>query len=184
MLAYLFVVFAVLFRFLPHQYGFAPVVACLLFFGAHQSRKRMWIPVVLLIASDLLLNKFVYAYPLAADQYVTWVWYGAIVLLGSTLQKNSSVLRILGTALASSVSFFLISNFAVWAVYNMYPKTVQGLMISYEVGLPFFRRALEGDLLFTAAMFATPVAIRAISGSVVADRKSDRRRVREIQLQV
>ena len=32
MLAYLFVIFAVLFRFLPHQYGFAPVVACLLFF--------------------------------------------------------------------------------------------------------------------------------------------------------
>lgn len=165
MLAYIFVVFAVLFRFLPHQYGFAPVVACLLFFGAHQPRKRMWIPVLLLIASDVLLNKFVYAYPLVADQYVTWAWYGAIVLLGTTLQKHSSFLRILGAALAGSVSFFLISNFAVWVVYNMYPKTLQGLMISYEMGLPFFRRALEGDLLFTAAMFATPVAIRAVGGA-------------------
>jgi hypothetical protein len=166
MLPYLFVVFAVLFRFMPHQYGFAPVVASLLFFGAHQSRKRMWIPVMLLIASDILLNKFVYAYPLAADQYITWVWYGAIALLGTTLQKNPSWLRILGTALASSVSFFLISNFGVWAVYNMYPKTLQGLMICYEVGLPFFRRAFEGDMLFTAAMFATPIAMRAISGAL------------------
>jgi len=75
-------------------------------------------------------------------------------------------LRILGTALVSSVSFFLISNFAVWAVYNMYPKTLQGLMVSYEVGLPFFRRALEGDLLFTAAMFAAPMVIRAVSGAM------------------
>ena len=166
MLAYLFVIFAVLFRFLPHQYGFAPVVACLLFFGAHESRKRMWIPVALLVLSDVLLNKFVYAYPLAADQYVTWVWYAAIVLLGTTLQKKASMLRILGTALVSSVSFFLISNFAVWAVYNMYPKTLQGLMVSYEVGLPFFRRALEGDLLFTAAMFAAPMVIRAVSGAM------------------
>src|SRR4029453_5240842 len=99
---YFFVIFAVLFRFLPHQYGFAPVVACLLFFGAHQSFKRMWIPVALLVVSDLLLNKFVYAYPLAADQYVTWIWYAAIVLLGTTLQKHLSVLRVLGAALAGS----------------------------------------------------------------------------------
>jgi hypothetical protein len=166
MLPYLFVIFAVLFRFLPHQFGFTPVIASLLFFGAYQSRKRMWIPVALLIASDILLNKFVYAYPLAADQYITWVWYGAIVLLGTTLHKNRSALRIVAAALASSVSFFLISNFAVWAVYNMYPKTLAGLMVCYDMGLPFFRRALEGDLLFTAAMFAAPVAIRAIAGAL------------------
>jgi hypothetical protein len=39
-------------------------------------------------------------------------------------------------------------------------------MVSYEVGLPFFRRALEGDLLFTAAMFAAPMVIRAVSGAM------------------
>ena len=166
MLPYLFVVFAVAFRFMPHQFGFTPVIASLLFFGARGSRKQMWVPVVLLIASDLLLNKFVYAYPLAADQYVTWAWYALIVWLGTTLQKNSGLLRILATALAGSVSFFVISNGAVWAVYNMYPKTMAGLVTCYEMGLPFFRRALEGDLLFTAAMFAAPLAIRAVSDAL------------------
>jgi hypothetical protein len=38
----------------------------------------------------------------------------------------------------------------------MYPHTWAGLMTSYTLGLPFFRPAVEGDLLFTAAMFATP----------------------------
>jgi hypothetical protein len=163
MLPYLFVIFAVLFRFLPHQYGFTPVIASLLFFGARGSRKQMWLPVALLIASDLLLNKFVYAYPLAADQYISWAWYAAVIWLGTTLKDRTSPIRVLATALASSVSFFLISNFGVWAVYTMYPKTLAGLMVCYEMGLPFFRRALEGDVLFTVVMFGTPVLIRAIA---------------------
>ena len=163
MLPYLFVIFAVLFRFLPHQFGFTPVIASLLFFGARGSRKQMWIPVALLIASDLLLNKFVYAYPLAADQYITWAWYAAVIWLGTTLKNNAGALRVLGTALASSVSFFLISNFAVWAVYDMYPKNFGGLMVCYEMAVPFFRRALEGDVLFTIAMFGAPLLVRTVA---------------------
>ena len=69
----------------------------------------------------------------------------------------------IGAALASSVSFFLVSNFAVWAAYDMYPKTFEGLLTSYTLALPFFRNAVEGDLLFTSVMFATPVVISALS---------------------
>ncbi len=64
---------------------------------------------------------------------------------------------------ASSVSFFLISNFAVWAAYDMYPKNFSGLLTSYTLALPFFRNAVEGDLLFTSVMFATPVVLGALS---------------------
>ena len=163
MLPYLFVIFAALFRFLPHQYGFTPVIASLLFFGARGSRKQMWLPVALLIASDLLLNKFVYAYPLAADQYISWAWYAAVIWLGTTLKDRTSPIRVLGTALASSVSFFLISNFGVWAAYATYPKTWAGLMTCYAAGVPFFRRGLAGDLLFSAVLFGLPVVAAAVS---------------------
>jgi hypothetical protein len=53
----------------------------------------------------------------------------------------------------------------VWAATNLYPKTMAGLVTSYTVALPFFRNAVEGDLLFTAVMFATPVALRKLAGS-------------------
>jgi hypothetical protein len=33
----------------------------------------------------------------------------------------------------------------------------------YAAGLPFFRHGLEGDLLFTAAMFGTPMLLKALS---------------------
>jgi hypothetical protein len=156
MLAYLFIVFAVAIRFLPHPWSFTPVVGALLFFGARGSRRQLWVPFALLAVSDIVLTKFVYTYPFTWDHYVTWVWYAAVLWLGTNLRKNAKPLPVIGAALASSTSFFLLSNFAVWAGGTMYPHTWAGLMTSYTLGLPFFRPAIEGDLLFTAAMFATP----------------------------
>jgi hypothetical protein len=158
-------VLAVAIRFLPHPFTFTPVAAALLFWGARGSRRQMWIPVAVLAASDILLDKFVYAYPFKWDHFVTWAWYAAIVLLGTLLAKRITVLRVVGASLASSISFFLLSNFAVWAAYDMYPKNFGGLMTSYTLALPFFRNAVEGDLLFTAAMFATPLAWHALNNA-------------------
>jgi len=164
MLAYLFVLVAVAVRFMPHPLAFTPVAAALLYFGARGSRRQLWVPVVLLAASDVLLTKFVYSYPFTWDHFVTWAWYAAILWLGTNLRQNTTLrektdwLRVGGASLASSVSFFVVSNFAVWAAWNMYPKTLAGLMTSYAAGLPFFRRGFEGDLVFTALMFGLPAA--------------------------
>lgn len=165
MLAYLFVLLAVAVRFMPHPWMFTPVVGSLLFFGARGSRRQLWIPLVLLAASDVVLTKFVYGFPFGWDYLVTWAWYGAILWLGTNLHDNAKAFRVIAAALASSVSFFLLSNFTAWAYWNMYPKSLKGLELAYVAGLPFFRRALEGDLLFTVAMFATPVALHALSGA-------------------
>ncbi len=111
----------------------------------------MWIPLVLLAASDVALTTLVYRYPFSWDHFVTWAWYAGMLWLGTTLKNKAGAPRIMGTAVVGSVSFFLVSNFAVWAAWNMYPRTFAGLMTCYDAGLPFFRRAVEGDLLFTAS---------------------------------
>ncbi|HEY4962540.1 MAG TPA: DUF6580 family putative transport protein [Terriglobales bacterium] len=155
MLAYLFLVFAVAVhaRFLPLPYSFAPVTAALLYFGARRPRKEIWIPVAALAVAGLYLSRSVYAYSFSADLLVTWAWYAAIVLLGGLLAKNASALRISAASLTASVSFFLLSNFAVWAVWSMYPKTASGLAMCYVAGLPFFRNAVVSDLFFAGAFF-------------------------------
>jgi hypothetical protein len=163
MLAYLFLALAVAVRFMPHPWMFTPVAAALLFFGARGSRRFLWVPLAAMAASDIVLTKLVYAYPFVWDHFVTWGWYAAVLWLGTKLRDHAKPLPVLGAALASSVSFFLISNFAVWAAYNMYPKTFAGLLTSYTLALPFFRNAVEGDLLFTSVMFATPVVLTALS---------------------
>jgi hypothetical protein len=161
MLAYLFVILAVLVRFLPHPWHFTPVAASLLFFGAYGSRRSMWFPFALLAGSDIILTKFVYSYAFTWDHFVTWAWYAAILLLGTRLRDHAKPVWIVASALASSVSFFLISNFASWACFtDMYPRSWSGLMESYAAGLPFFQRGAVGDLLFTTAFFAVPILLR------------------------
>jgi len=171
MLAYLFVLFAVAMRMplMPHLWNFTPVAAALLYFGARGARRQLWIPFVLLAASDLVLNKFVYSYPFTWDQLVTWAWYAAILWLGTGLRENTGLLkkmdwlRVGGAALASSVSFFIVSNFAVWASWPTYPKTFAGLMACYDAAIPFFRHTVGGDLLFTALMFGLPALAAALA---------------------
>lgn len=155
MLAYIFLAFAVAVhaRFLPMPFSFAPVTAALLYFGARRPRSEMWIPVAALAAAGVYLSRSVYGYGLSADLLVTWAWYAGMVLLGGMLAKQASPLRVGAASLAGSVSFFVFSNFAVWAVWNMYPKTLAGLGACYLAAVPFFRNALVSDLFFAATFF-------------------------------
>ncbi|MGC2450575.1 MAG: DUF6580 family putative transport protein, partial [Candidatus Sulfotelmatobacter sp.] len=72
MLAFVFLLFAVAVRFLPHPLAFTPVGAALLFFGSRSARNRMWIPLAVLAASDVVLTTMVYRYPFSWDHFVTW----------------------------------------------------------------------------------------------------------------
>src|SRR5438270_864743 len=168
MLAYVFVAFAVLFRFLPHGpfvtlcqscglWNLTPVGASLLYFGARQPQRRMWLPVAALVASDIALNLFVYHMALDPSYLITWAWYAAAILIGSVLAPRVSVLRLAGASLALSMSFFVMSNFAVWTAGYLYPRTMAGLVTCYTMAIPFFKNTLAGDLLFSAAFFGVPV---------------------------
>lgn len=172
MLAYLFLAFAVAVhaRFLPLPFSFAPVTAALLYFGARRPRHEMWVPVAALAAAGMYLSRSYYGYAISADLLVTWAWYAGMVLLGGMLAKHASALRVGAATLAGSVSFFLLSNFAVWSVWSMYPKTASGLATCYVAGLPFFRNALVSDMFFAAAFFGIGylVSQRQHEGVIVA----------------
>ena len=174
MLAVLFVVLAVAVRFLPFVLGytpvwnFTPVGAALLFFGARQSRKQMWFPLALLALSDIALNRFVYHFPITWETFVSTGWYAVALLIGSLLKDKVTPLRVVGASLAGSVSFFLVSNFAVWAAYNMYPHTLAGLGACYVAAIPFFRATLGADLIYALAIFAAPVVVEAMQKQFAA----------------
>lgn len=154
MLILLFVLGAVAMRFLPHAWNFTPVIAMLLLAGCFMKAKQLWIPVVALVASDFALNLWVYHYPAGADQYFTWTAYLVVLALALVALKGRvKIPALIGTALASSTAFFAISNFGVWAAGDMYPHTLSGLATCYLMGVPFYRNAAVGDLLYTAAFF-------------------------------
>lgn len=173
MLPYLFVFLAIAVRFLPfagpmnfvpHAWHFTPLAASLLFFGARGPRRQIWIPLVLFATTDVVLTKYIYGLSFSWDQLVTWAWYAAILWLGTSLREKTTFWRVVGAAVTSSVSFFLVSNFAVWAAWpQMYPRGFSGLMMSYTAAIPFFRNTFESDLFFSAAFFAAPVFVQTLS---------------------
>jgi len=174
MLPYLFVLLAIAVRFLPfmgslnflpHAWHFTPLAASLLFFGARGSRRQMWVPLVLFAATDVVLTRFMWHYPFTWDTLITWAWYAAILWLGTNLRKKSGFWRVVAAAAASSISFFIVSNFAVWAAWpQMYPRTLAGLITCYEAAIPFFRGTAISDMFFSLAMFGIPALQQALEG--------------------
>jgi hypothetical protein len=70
---------------------------------------------------------------------------------------------VLGAALGSAVSFFLVSNFGVWAAGYLYPRTWAGLIASYTNAIPFFRNGLASDLFFATVFFSIPVLVDLVT---------------------
>jgi len=84
------------------------------------------------------------------------VVYGSLALvvaLGWLLGTRRSAGRIALAAVSASGLFYLLTNFGVWALGDMYPKTLAGLASCYVAAIPFFQNSLAGDLLFTALLF-------------------------------
>jgi len=166
--AYLLLLAALLSRVIPHAglYGFTAVGGSLLYFGAKRSWREMLLPVAALAAVDYYLTTHVYSYDFIWQSYlVTWAWYAAAIVLGSILLKRQvSALRVASAALLGPTSFFLASNYAVWAgAHNpggMYAPTFAGLMTCLAVGLPFYGRDLLSTCLVLTLAFGIPATIR------------------------
>ena len=47
----------------------------------------------------------------------------------------------------------VLTNFGVWGIDNLCPKTTAGLVDCYVAAIPFFRNMLLGDLLYSALLF-------------------------------
>jgi hypothetical protein len=162
MLAYLFLAVAIAVRFLPHAWSFTPLGAALLFFGSRQPRKQLWIAIAIAALADVLLTVYVYRLPLGWEALASTLFYVLAVGMGTLLKDNADLVKVSGASLAGSVLFFIVSNFATWAAYDLYPHTWSGLVTCYVAAIPFFRNHVVGELLFAMAIFGTPMLIEAM----------------------
>jgi hypothetical protein len=166
MAAYLLLVLAVLSRVVPFPgMNFTAVGAGLLYFGARRPLREMVLPVLALMGTDYYLTTFAYHYPWHTSGYlISWVWYAAVVVLGRImLHRKVTVTRMAGASAIAPTSFFLISNYAVWAGGTMYPHTAAGLGACYVAALPFYRNDLVSTTVITAIAFGVPVLVRKMA---------------------
>jgi hypothetical protein len=169
MLAILVLFFAALSRLIPHSvhgvaFNFTAVGAGLLFFGSRRPRWQTVLAVAVMALMDVYLTTQVYHFPFHVSGYLaTWAWYGAVCLLGGAMLRKVTALRVVAGVLATSTSFFLLSNFMVWAGGGMYPQTAAGLGACYAAGLPFYGNDLLSTAIFASAFFGLPVLVARFS---------------------
>jgi hypothetical protein len=172
MVAYLLLLVAVLTRVIPHAgwWNFTAVGGALLYFGARRSWREMLVPMAALMATDYYLTVFAYHYPFHLDGYfITWTWYVAAMVLGLILLKTRTTFARVGAGVVlGPTSFFVVSNYAVWAGSGMYPRTWAGLSACYVAGLPFYRNDLISTVVVAGLAFGVPVLVRRLQGAPVA----------------
>lgn len=144
---FLIIGIAAVLRLLPHPPNFAPIAAMALFGGTYLNKRYAFVvPLVAMFVSDLFLGLH------ATMSFV----YGSFLLsgiIGILIRSNKKAQTIIFASIFSSIIFYLITNFGVWLVSGLYPKTFNGLLQSYTYALPFFRNTVLGDLVYTGLFF-------------------------------
>lgn len=147
-------------------HNFAPLSAIALCGALALPRRAAFaVPLVALLATDLVLNQY-YGAPLLSTQMLArYAVLAAIAAAGWWLRRNPQALLVLGASALSSVAFYFVTNTASWLTDPGYAKTFAGWAQALTGGLPgypptlvFFRNTLLSDVLFTGLFL---VCIRA-----------------------
>jgi len=144
------IVLAAASRLLPHPPNFTPVGAMALIGGSlfANSAAAFGVPLAAMLLSDAVIG-FHRGMP------VIYACFALAVCIGFSLRGKRTIARVAGATLASSLLFFVVTNFAVWAFGHgrLYPMTFEGLLACYVAAIPFFRNSLAGDALYSALLF-------------------------------
>ena len=161
------VLVSALYRILPNRpMGFAPQIAIGLFSGALFVKNKKWafvLPLVSMFISDLLYqvlysNGLTNIQGFYDGQWINYLLFAGLTCFGFLIQKNK-VGNVIVAALAAPTTYFIISNFLVWASNRGFglnrPKTFNGLLLCFNDALPFYKNSLLATVVFSAVLFGT-----------------------------
>jgi len=129
-------------RIIPHPSNFTPILAVGIFSGFYFKNfiLSFFIVIFSMFLGDIYLG-------FHSTMFFTYTSLSLAVLIGFFIKKLNFKEVAFG-GLASSVCFFIITNFGVWILSPMYEKSFAGLMQSYIMGIPFFHNTLISTFLY------------------------------------
>ena len=144
--------------------NFSPIYALAFCAGVYlPGRVAWWVPLGLLLCTDLLLDVHYGLPALSGWLALNYVGYAVLIWMGKRCSAQTSWLHLLTGGLMGAVLFYLITNTAAW--FNPvpgpfpqvpYPRTILGWIQALTVGTSpwpptwtFFRNTLWSGGLFT-----------------------------------
>ncbi|TAL61727.1 MAG: hypothetical protein EPN85_04120 [Bacteroidetes bacterium] len=146
---FLFVTVAILIaaisRVLPHPPNFTPIAAIALFGGAYISDKRLafLLPLLIMFISDSLLE-LVSGIGFHNTLLYVYASFVVVTLIGIYIRNNAKSGNIILASLISSILFFIVTNFGVWAASG-FELGFGGLIVTYAAGIPFYNNSISGS---------------------------------------
>lgn len=156
-------------RLLPHAPDFTPIAASALF-AASVLRVRA-LSVVVPLAGMILADAWLGFY----DLRIMTAVYGTLALPACAAWLSGRWRRpvmIAPVLVSSSLSFFLVTNFAVWAFSPMYAANAGGLLKCYIAALPFLQNMLSGNLFWGIVLFGGYWLARNVRAAKRDDRRT------------
>ncbi len=129
-------------RLLPHPPNFTPILAVGIFAGFYF--KQFFLSSFIVILSMFIGDIY---FGFHNTMFFTYISLATVVSLGLIIKKFGFT-EIIFAGLLGSVCFFIISNFGVWLVSEIYEKNINGLIQCYIMAIPFFHKTLASTLLY------------------------------------
>ena len=136
------ILFLSIFRLIPHPYNFTPILAAGVFSGFYF--KNFFLSSFIVVLSMFIGDVFLGFHGTMIFTYTSLL----IAVVIGLMVKNFKFKEIFITGLASSISFFLITNFGAWMMHEMYEKNLAGLIQSYVLAIPFFHNTLISTFVY------------------------------------
>ena len=128
------------------------------------------VALISVITTDLIIGN-------SSIMMFTWAAWGFIGLAATWAKRNKKkisvgkdTMKITGFALLSTVFFYLFTNFGVWYIGDWYASTWAGLLLSYEMGLPFLRNQILSSAVIVPVVSVITLNIWKYAPSFVSQR--------------
>ena len=146
--AIILILFGVMVRLFPHLPNATPITA--IAFASSIYLGKRWsiiLPIFTLFLSDIFIG--FYDWKIMLSVYSSFALIGCLSWVS---RKYGGIFPVFLSVIGSALLFFFITNGAVWLFSPWYEKSISGLLYSYELGIPFFRNMLMGDIIYTALL--------------------------------
>ena len=99
-----------------------------------------------MILSDLIIGFY-------SNYFLVYFSMLLIVVIFSKINKNINFKNLFLYGISSSLIFFIITNFGVWAFGSLYEKNLTGLISCYILAIPFFTNTVLSTVFYSYTAF-------------------------------
>ena len=137
-------------RLIPHPPNFTPIIAVAIM--SSYFFRNILLSCTVIIISMLLADIFIGFYKNIFFVYLSLL---LITYIFSHINRKIKLKNLFIFALLGSIIFFILSNFGVWILSEMYEKNLNGLINCYLLAVPFFVNTLLSTIIFSYTAFLT-----------------------------